>query len=89
GYPWFKCRSRDLFISLPGLTLAIIEVSKFVMVMESACKAIYNFIRNEPRQIKIYEMEHPDILLWAVWCLQQYAKRRSREACRGKYGVLL
>ena len=20
GYPWFKCRARDLFISLPGLT---------------------------------------------------------------------
>ena len=74
GYPWFKCRARDLFISLPGLTLAINEVSKFEMVMETACKAIYNFIRNEPSQIKIYEMEHPDILLWAVWCIQQYAK---------------
>ena len=23
GYPWFKCRARDLFISLPGLTLAV------------------------------------------------------------------
>ena len=34
-------------------------------------------------------MEHPDILLWAVWCIQQYAKMVSREACRGKYGVLL
>ena len=48
GYPWFKCRARDLFISLPGLTLAINEVSKFEMVMETACKAIYNFIHNEP-----------------------------------------
>ena len=89
GYPWFKCRARDLFISLPGLTLAINEVSKFEMVMETARKAIYNFIRNEPSQIKIYEMEHPDILLWAVWCIQQYAKMVSREACREKYGVLL
>ena len=25
GYPWFKCRARDLFVSLPGLTLAIDE----------------------------------------------------------------
>ena len=73
GYPWFKCRARDLFISLPGLTLAIDEVSKFEMVMETARKAIYNFIHNEPSRIKIYEMEHPDILLWAVWCIQQYA----------------
>ena len=22
GYPWFKCRARDLFVSLPGLTLS-------------------------------------------------------------------
>ena len=67
GYPWFKCRARDLFISLPGLTLAINEVSKFEMVMETACKAIYNFIRNEPSQIKIYEMEHPDISNMLKW----------------------
>ena len=35
GYPWFKCRARDMFISLPGLTLAIDEVAKFEMVMEN------------------------------------------------------
>ena len=28
GYPWFKCRARDTFISLPGLTLAINEQRK-------------------------------------------------------------
>ena len=22
-YPWFKCRARDTFIALPGLTLSI------------------------------------------------------------------
>ena len=25
GYPWFKCRARDQFIALPGLTLSIEE----------------------------------------------------------------
>ena len=34
-------------------------------------------------------MEHPDVLLWAVWALQQYAKETSREQCRQKYGELL
>ena len=28
GYPWFKCRARDMFISLPGLSLAIDERAK-------------------------------------------------------------
>ena len=47
GYPWFKCRARDMFISLPGLTLAIDEVAKFEMVMETARKAIHDFINDE------------------------------------------
>ena len=34
-------------------------------------------------------MEHPDVLLWAVWCIQQYAKMVSRDKCREKYGQLL
>ena len=29
GYPWFKCRARDLFVSLPGLTLAVDEQDEF------------------------------------------------------------
>jgi hypothetical protein len=55
GYPWFKCRARDLFIGLPGLTLAIDEVSKYEKVMETACKAIRYFINGEPNNLKIYE----------------------------------
>ena len=89
GYPWFKCRARDLFISLPGLTLAVDEVEKFETVMETARKAVMRFINDEPDDLKIYEMEHPDVLLWAVWCIQQYAKMVSREQCREKYGKLL
>lgn len=89
GYPWFKCRARDMFISLPGLTLAIDEVAKFEMVMETARKAIHDFINDEPDDVKVYEMEHPDVLLWAVWCIQQYAKMVSRDQCREKYGTLL
>ncbi|EJW96233.1 glycogen debranching enzyme-related protein [gut metagenome] len=89
GYPWFKCRARDMFISMPGLTLAIDEVEKFEMLMETARKAIYAFMNDEPTDIKIYEMQHPDVLLWAVWCLQQYAKMVSRDACRENYGQLL
>ncbi len=89
GYPWFKCRARDLFISLPGLTLAIDEVEKFETVMETARKALQDAIEEKPISVKIYEMEHPDVLLWAVWCIQQYAKMVSRDKCREKYGKLL
>ena len=89
GYPWFKCRARDLFIALSGLTLGVDERNEFEDVMNTAEKAIREFISGEPSTYKIYEMEHPDVLLWAVWCLQQYAKSVSREECRKRYGQLL
>ena len=57
--------------------------------MQTAEKAIRNYINDEPIECKIYEMDDPDVLLWAVWALQQYAKETSREQCRTKYGSLL
>ena len=89
GYPWFKCRARDLFIALPGLTLGVDELDEFENVMGTAKKALQQFMAGEALSYKIYEMDHPNILLWAVWTLQQYAKETSREQCRQKYGDLL
>ncbi|NMA73687.1 MAG: 4-alpha-glucanotransferase [Bacteroidales bacterium] len=89
GYPWFKARARDTFVSLPGLTLAVDEVEEFDSAMNTAVKAIYKFINGEPLDEKFEEIEDPDVLLWAVWALQQYAKEVSEEQCFKKYGKLL
>lgn len=89
GYPWFKCRARDQFIALPGLTLTNNEVSKFEDVMETGEKAIRAFMKGEPLGVSIQEMDQPDVLLWAVWCIQQYAKFVGLEKCIDKYGKLV
>ena len=89
GYPWFKCRARDLFVSLPGLTLAIKEISEFESVMFTAQEAIREFIKGVPSKLQIYEIEQPDVMLWAVWAIQQYAKATSREQAWNKYGKIL
>lgn len=89
GWPWFKCRARDMFISLPGLTLSIGEVDKFESYMATAEKAIRDYIEKKPISVDIYEMEQPDTLLWAIWCIQQYGKYVSRKKCHEKYGTLL
>ena len=89
GYPWFKCRARDMFISMPGLTLSIGEVDRFEKYMETAEIAIRNYINKEPISVAVYEMEQPDTLLWATWCIQQYGKYVSRRKCYEKYGTLL
>ena len=89
GYPWFKCRARDMFISLPGLTLTNNELAHFEQVMATAEKGIREFIEGKPLSVRIYEMEHPDVLLWAVWSIQQYCKFVGMEKGIQKYGQLL
>ena len=89
GYPWFKCRARDTFISLPGLTLSIGEEERFDQYTATAEKAINQYIHKQPIDVQIYEMEQPDTLLWAIWCLQQYAKDTSRQKCYERYGQLI
>jgi predicted glycogen debranching enzyme len=89
GYPWFKCRARDMFISLPGLTLAIDEPEYFEKTMRTAEKAIQNYLDDKPIGLNISEFDKPDILLWATWCLQQYARLVSPEAAYNKYGALV
>ena len=89
GYPWFKCRARDTFISLPGLTLAIEEQDYFELVMKTAERGLREFMNGEPLTVQIYEIEQPDVMLWAVWAIQQYAKYAGRDKCHEKYGDLL
>ena len=89
GYPWFKCRARDTFIALPGLTLSIEEDDYFELVMKTAMKGYYEFMEGKPVSVHIAEIEQPDVPLWAVWALQQYAKETSKEECFKKYGQFI
>ena len=89
GYPWFKVRARDTFIALPGLTLAIGEVDYFEFVMKTAEKGLREFMEGKPLSVKIYEIEQPDVPLWAIWAIQQYIKEVGVEAGYKKYGKLV
>ena len=89
GYPWFKCRARDLFISLPGCTIAAKDTGLFEAIMKTGGKAIRNYIENKPLDCDITEMDAPDVLLWFIWSIQEYAKSYGIETCCSKYGVLI
>lgn len=89
GYPWFKVRARDTFISLPGLTLAIDEMEYFHTVMQTALKGLYEFMDGKPLTVDIHEIEQPDVVLWAVWAIQQYAKKAGMEQARKEYGKVV
>ena len=88
GFPWFKCRARDTFIALPGLTLAIEEQDYFELVMKTAGRELRNFMKGKPVKM-ITEMEMPDVPLWAIWAVQQYAKEAGEQKAFKKYGKLV
>ena len=89
GYPWFKCRARDTFVALPGLTLAIEEESYFEAVMRTAERGLREFMDDKPLTVHIAEIDQPDVLLWAVWAIQQYGRETGKERCIEKYGQLV
>lgn len=89
GYPWFKSRARDTFISLPGLTLAIGEQDYFELVMKTAAKGLREFMEGKPVTAHIYDLDQPDVPLWAVWAIQQYAKEAGVAHCIEMYGQLI
>lgn len=74
GYPWFATRGRDQFISLPGCTLAIGRMDYFNDIVKSSIDEISRFMNGEdPSLLKIKEIDDPDVLLWFIWAIQQYA----------------
>lgn len=89
GYHWFKPRARDTFIALPGLTLAIGEQEEYEAYMATAAKALRDLMAGNPISVGIYEMDQPDVLLWAVYAIQYYVKYVGMEQCEEKYGALL
>lgn len=89
GYPWFSCRARDLFVALPGITLAIGEVEQFHLIMETAQQALIDFMEKGETELKIEELDQADVLLWAVWTIQQYSKYQGVNQCVERYGSLL
>lgn len=89
GYPWFKSRARDTFVALPGLTLSIDELDYFEKVMATAERGYKEFMAGKPVTVAISEIDQPDVPLWAIWAIQQYAKVVGDEKCLKKYGKFI
>ena len=89
GFPWFKVRARDLFISLPGCTLSIDDPVRFEKIARTAIPALRNFMKDGSLDPVITGIDLPDVLLWATWSFQQYAKSQGQDKCHALYGELI
>lgn len=77
GYPWFGARARDQFVALPGSTLTIDRMDYFDDIIKTSIEEINIFMSGKRDGIKLQEIDDPDVLLWFIWTIQQYAKATS------------
>lgn len=89
GFPWFKSRARDQFVSLPGATLCVGDIDSFEKVMQTAIPEIKAYINAQEYDYKLQELDAPDTLLWFVWAVQQYAQYSSMEQAILKYADIV
>ena len=89
GYPWFNYRARDMFIAMPGITMAAEDPDLFEAIMHTSEKAIRNFMAKRPLDCAITEVDDPDVLLWAIWALQKYADHIGLEPFIQHFGDLV
>lgn len=89
GYPWFKVRARDMFISMAACTLYLDERERYERLMRTAVPALRTFMREGKTDPIIHEMEQPDVLLWVIWCIQSFSLREGRDEAKRLYGELV
>ncbi|MDE6264245.1 MAG: amylo-alpha-1,6-glucosidase [Paramuribaculum sp.] len=85
GYPWGKVLARNTFMALPGATIAINHRDDYEAIMESGKKALLHFMETGELSPRIQGIDLPDIPLWCLWALQQYAKAYGYEATKERY----
>ncbi|MCM1348388.1 MAG: amylo-alpha-1,6-glucosidase [Firmicutes bacterium] len=89
GYPWGKILARNTFMALPGTTIAIDHRADYEAIMETASKALHHYMLTGESDNRIRGIDLPDIPLWCIWALQQYAKAYGAENARERYLPLI
>jgi len=89
GYPWGKILARNTFMSLPGNTIAIGHRDDFERIMATGEEALRRFMETLEEDKKIHGIGLPDIPVWAIWAIQQYARDFGKEETATRYGFLV
>lgn len=85
GFPWGTVLARNTFMSLPGLTLAIDHRADFEAIMATGSAALRRYMETDETDSRINGIDLPDIPLWAMWAVQQYAKNAGMDRARELY----
>jgi len=86
GYPWFGARARDQFVALPACTLLIDRMDYFDAIMKTSVEELNAFMNNENANIRLQNIDDPDVLLWFIWVVQNYAEKKSIAEANERFG---
>lgn len=88
GFPWFGRWGRDTFISLPGLTLAILDAKTCTSVLDTMSSKLKGALFPQISINSQAEYTSADTPLWYFWAIQQYAafSKKEHAALWTKYG---
>ncbi|MDX8337595.1 amylo-alpha-1,6-glucosidase [Draconibacterium sp. IB214405] len=77
GFPWYNSITRQTFISLPGLCLALNDAKLCEKILDSHLKYFNDGFF--PDRIKDQKLEYhsADTSLWFIWVIQQYFKKKN------------
>ena len=89
GYPWGKILARNTFMALPGATIAIGHKDDFNLIMTTAIDELKKYVETGNLSDRVMGIDLPDVPLWAIWAIQQYAKAYGFEEARERYGVMV
>ena len=57
--------------------------------MDTAQKALLRFVEDGTLDKHLKGIDLPDVPLWAIWAIQEYAKDAGVEVARERYGALV
>ncbi|MBQ7192406.1 MAG: glycogen debranching enzyme family protein [Paludibacteraceae bacterium] len=90
GYPWFKTVARDEFFALCDCTMGIGRPEYWDAIMnKTAVNEVRAFLEGRMEEIGLIGMDEPDVLLWFVRCIQEYANYTDINAVAQQYGQLV
>ena len=88
GYPWFNASAREEFLAMPACTMGIGRPEYWdAIVNKTAIEEVRNFMGG--KECKLVGMDEPDVLLWFIHAMQEYATYTSLEEVTRLYGQLI
>lgn len=86
GFPWFGYWTRDTFISLPGLTLALDDPKTCKEILDTMSEELRGSLFPNMGRKQDFSFNSIDSPLWYIWAIQQYAPNSTPEQIWKDYG---